>query len=148
MQIGRIAVLIACLSFTAIALRRAVVLWHRDRRLPKNLTRAPYFSEAFHYGAERAMLPLAAFGVFLAAAVCISPWSGASSQLSGARWWLGVIAASGLTVSMGVTFAIIYFNRPRWIVPPFMRSEQGITAAWWSRRRLHGGQGAGGSAKG
>jgi len=148
MQIGRIAVLIACLSFTAIALRRAVVLWHRDRRLPKNLTRAPYFSRAFHYGVERAMLPMAAFGVFLAAAVLISPWSGASSQLSGARWWLGVIAAGGLTVSVGVTFAIIYFNRPRWIVPPFMRSEQGITAAWWSRRRLRGGQGAGGSAKG
>jgi hypothetical protein len=148
MQIGRIAVLIACLSFAAMALGRGVVLWHRDRRLPKNLTRAPYFSRAVHYGVERAMLPMAASGVFGAAAVFISPWSGGSSQLSGARWWLGVIAASGITVSMGVTFAIIYFNRPRWIVPPFMRSEQGITAAWWSRRRLHGGQGAGGSVKG
>jgi len=141
MQIGRIAAVIICLLVTVMMLRRGMTLWHRDRRLPKNLVTGVYFSRAVHYGVERAMLPMAAFGVFLAAAVLISPWSGAgNSHLTGARWWLGVIAASGICVSMGLTFAIIYFNRPRWIVPPFMRSEQGITVAWWSGRRVRGGQ--------
>lgn len=141
MQIGRIALAIICLLVAVMMLRRGTLLWHRDRRMPKSLVSGVFFSRAFHYGIERAMLPMAAAGVFLAAAVLISPWSGGgSSHLTGARWWLGVIAASGIGASMGLTLAIIYFNRPRWIVPPFMRSEQGITAAWWSRRNLHGAQ--------
>jgi len=149
MQIERIAAAIICLLVTVMMLRRGMTLWHRDRRLPKNLVSGVYFSRAFHYGIERAMLPMAAFGVFLAAAVLISPWSGAgNSRLTGAHWWLGVIAAGGIGVSMGLTFAIIYFNRPRWMVPPFMRSEQGTTAAWWSRRRVHGDQGQAGQVRG
>jgi len=141
MQIGRIALAIICLLVAVMMLRRGLILWHRDRRLPKNLVTGVFFSRAFHYGIERAMLPMAACGVFMTAAVLISAWTGAgNSQLTGARWWLGVIAVSGITVSVGLTLAIIYFNRPRWIVPPFMRSEQGITAAWWSRRRANRSQ--------
>jgi hypothetical protein len=141
MQIERIAVAVVCLWFTVVALRRALVLWHRDGRLRKTLVRGVYFSRAFHYGLERAMLPMAACGVFVAAAVLIAPWSGSgNSRLTGAQRWLEGVALSGMTVSMGVTLAIVYFNRPRWIVPPFMRSEKGITAAWWSRRNLRGAQ--------
>jgi hypothetical protein len=31
---------------------------------------------------------------------------------------------------MGLVFTIIYLNRPRSLVPPFMRSEIGVTTAW------------------
>jgi hypothetical protein len=85
------------------------------------------------------MLPMAAFGVCAAATVLIPPWSASGdSQLTGVRWWLAGVTIIGMTVSIAVTLAIIYFNRPRWIVPAFMRSEQGITVAWWSRRNIHG----------
>jgi hypothetical protein len=55
-------------------------------------------------------------------------------QLAGVPRLLGAIAASGMAVSVCTSFAIVYFNRPRWMVPPFMRSELGITTAWWRSR--------------
>jgi ABC-type Fe3+-siderophore transport system permease subunit len=147
-QIERIVLVVICLFVAGITLRRGMTLWHRDRRMPKNLVTGVFFSRAFHYGIERAMLPMAAFGVFLAAAILISVSAGSkNSHLTGARWWLGVIAVSGITVSVALTLAIVYFNRPRWMVPPFMRSEQGITAAWWSRRHGRGGHGESGQVR-
>lgn len=71
----------------------------------------------------------------LSVIVWISPaYGGGPAHATGASWWLGVTVVGGLVVSGVLQLAIIYFNRPRWLVPPFMRTELGITTAWWRSR--------------
>jgi hypothetical protein len=72
----------------------------------------PFFSRAVLNGYERAMVPMAFFGVFLAVAVFISPWYGsAGGHLTGARLWVAVISVCG-----------------------------GITVAWWQSRYARSGR--------
>jgi hypothetical protein len=36
---------------------------------------------------------------------------------------------------LGCHASIIWFNRPRWLVPPHMRQDIGNATAWWHRKR-------------
>jgi hypothetical protein len=38
-------------------------------------------------------------------------------------------------VCLGCHVTIIWFNRPRWLVPPHMRQDTGNAVAWWHRKR-------------
>jgi len=134
-QVFRLGAAVLLVGVAGMTTRRGLQLWHRDRRLPKNLlmTGGWYYSRAVNNGLERAMMPLTASaacmgGMFLA-------WFAAGGDhLTGVPRLLGGIAAGGMFVSVCTSFAIVYFNRPRWMVPPFMRSELGITTAWWRSR--------------
>jgi hypothetical protein len=141
MQVLGIVLALLFLIVAVRALRRGMVLWRSDRRLPKNLVFNPLFSREANDGFERAVLPMAAGAALLAAVMLVSPpfAGGKGTTLTGTRLWVGVIAGSGMVACVGIALAITYFNRPRWMVPPFMRSELGITTAWWrGRSRRHG----------
>lgn len=126
-----------CVLCAVAALRRGLLLWRRDQRFPKNLVTGMLYSRAVHDGLERAMLPLSVAWFFLGVLISLKPLSSALGQAhetQAMRWLVGAavigVAASGCVVEL-----IIYFNRPRWLVPPFMRSELGITTAWCRRQR-------------
>ena len=125
----------ALLLFASVmTLRRGLLLWRSDRRLPKTLI-AQNLSRASRYGLERAMLPLAATYVFIGAVALTTPGT-ENAHVTGLRSLFGAIGLWGTLLGMGLVFTIIYFNRPRSLVPPFMRSEIGVTTAWWRSRAL------------
>jgi hypothetical protein len=130
-QVLRQGAAVLMLGFAAMAMRRGLQLWHRDRRLPKNLVgvMGPY-SRAVTDGLERAMMPLTAAGACLGA-VFLAWFAARGGHPTGVPRWLGAIALGGMFVSVCTSFVIVWFNRPRWMVPPFMRSELGMTTAWW-----------------
>lgn len=132
-QVFRLGAAVLLAGVAGLMTRRGLQLWHRDRRLPKNLLMGSNYSRAVNDGLERAMMPMTVSsactgGMFLA-------WFAAGGgHPTGVPRLLGAIAAGGMFVSVCTSFAIVYFNRPRWMVPPFMRSELGITTAWWRSR--------------
>jgi ACR3 family arsenite efflux pump ArsB len=87
----------------------------------------------FKTGMERAFAVASAFFYLLCAtgvAVLATP-SGASST----PLWAGVLLAVLIVLvllSVALMFAIIWFNRPRFLVPPHMREQPGTVG---SRRR-------------
>jgi hypothetical protein len=138
-QVFRLGAAVLLVGVAGMMTRRGLQLWHRDRRLPKNFMMGSYYSRAVNDGLERAMMPLTASsacmgGMFLA-------WFAAGGDnLTGVPRLLGAIAAGVMFVSVCTSLAIVYFNRPRWMVPPFMRSELGITTAWWRSRHRKSGK--------
>lgn len=133
-QVFRLGAAVLCIGFAGLTTRRGLRLWHRAQRLPKNLMMDLYYSRAVNDGLERAMMPLTAASACMAGMFLV--WFAARGHhLTGLTLRLGAIAASGMFVSICISLAIVYFNRPRWLVPPFMRSELGITTAWWRSRQ-------------
>lgn len=132
-QVLRLGGAVLLVGVAGMMTRRGLQLWHRDRRFRKSLVRGNYYRRAVNDGLERAMMPGAASsacmgGMFLA-------WFAAGGgHPAGVLRLLFAVAAGGMFVSVCASWAIVYFNRPRWMVPPFMRSELGITTAWWRSR--------------
>ncbi|WP_327354508.1 hypothetical protein [Streptomyces sp. NBC_01304] len=65
-------------------------------------------------------------------------------ELTGAWPIVGLVAAVALLGGFACDLTVVLFNRPKWIVPPHMRSEAGVIAARRAvrakepRRRSHG----------
>lgn len=51
------------------------------------------------------------------------------------------ICCLGLLLGAAVHFPIVFFNRPRFLVPPGLRNEPGALAAWRRERELRRGGG-------
>lgn len=139
-QVFRLASAVLLFGFAGMTMRRGQQLWHRDRRLPKNLAMdINPLSRAVDDGLERAMIPMTTFGACIGA-MFLAWFAAGGGHPTGLPRWLEAIAAGGAFVSVCTSFAIVYFNRPRWMVPPFMRSELGMTTAWWWSRHRKSGQ--------
>lgn len=139
-QVFRLASAVLLFGFAGMTMRRGQQLWHRDRRLPKNLAMdINPFSRAVDDGLERAMIPMTTFGACIGA-MFLAWFAAGGGHPTGLPRWLEAIAAGGAFVSVCTSFAIVYFNRPRWMVQPFMRSELGMTTAWWRSRHRKSGQ--------
>ena len=97
------------------------------------------YSRAVNDGLERAMMPLTAFSACMGT-MFLAWFAAGGGHPTGVPRWLEAIAAGGAFVSVCTSFAIVYFNRPGWMVPPFMRSELGMTTAWWRSRQRKSGK--------
>jgi hypothetical protein len=139
-QVFRLGAAVLLFGLAGVTMRRGLQLWHRDRRLPKNLAMdiIPY-SRAVNDGLERAMMPMTACCACYGA-MFLAWFAAGGGHPTGVPRWLEAIAAGGAFVSVCTSFAIVWFNRPRWMVPPFMRSELGMTTAWWRSRHRKSGK--------
>ena len=95
------------------------------------------FGYATSRGVTRGMLGLWFGLAFLGAgtiAVAILP-SGTTHPAS-----TGVVTAVVLycigVFGIALNVAVVWFNRPRLLVPPHMRDEDGVVTAWWKGRKL------------
>ena len=90
-------------------------------------------------GGVRGMLPLA-IGLGMAALGLFAIGAAGKVQ-QGQTNALGLAGTACILLffaCLGCHASIIWFNRPRWLVPPHMRRDIGIATAWWRRKRLGG----------
>jgi hypothetical protein len=116
---------------------QAFQLWRDPRYVSRMMLAGSIlpFSKDVRRGAVRGALPLSV-GVALAAAGLLA--FSVSRPAPGhptARAIVAVVFFGLMLVAFGCHFAIIWFNRPRWLVPPHMRAEGGMAVARWRPRR-------------
>jgi len=95
------------------------------------------FGYATSRGVTRGMLGLWSGLAFLGAgtiAVATLP-SGTTHTASPGLVTAVVLYGVGL-FGIALNVAIVWFNRPRFLVPPHMRDEDGLVTAWWQARKL------------
>jgi hypothetical protein len=95
------------------------------------------FGYATSRGVTRGLLGLWSGLAFLGAgtiAVALLP-SGTTGQASPDLVTAIVLYGLGL-LGIALNVAIVWFNRPRFLVPPHLRDEDGLVTAWWKNRKL------------
>lgn len=140
MQVGGIAAgILLVLAAATLGVRIGARVW-RDPAYAEKMIQAGRvlpFGYATSRGMTRGTLPLwtgigfIGVGTLLVATLPAGPVPPASTRAVIA----GVCYALGLA-ALGLTVAIVWFNRPRLVVPPHMRGEDGLVAAWWRCRNL------------
>jgi hypothetical protein len=120
--------------------RQALRLWGNPGYLDRMMlaSRVLPFRQDVRRGAVRGAVPLSAALALAAAGVLVfAVFRPAPGRPGGGA--VAVVACFALMlIAFGFHFAIIWFNRPRWLVPPHMRADEGTLTAWFGRR--NGGQ--------
>ncbi|MDX3455539.1 hypothetical protein PV396_26995 [Streptomyces sp. ME02-8801-2C] len=115
-------------------LRFAGRSWREGHSYAYRMRLVPY-SDDFKKGIERAFGTVGAFhwvAALLMATVLLTP-------ASLTTWEAGLLGALlvALLTGMALTLSIIWFNRPRFLVPPHMRTQRGTARARAAGRRCH-----------
>lgn len=140
---GLIAGIVMLAASVSFGPRLCARVW-RDPAYADTMTqsgRVLPFGYATSRGVTRGMVPLwtgLAFvgaGTLAAAALPAGTTHRAGPALIGSA----VCYALGL-LAIGVSLSIVWFNRPRRLVPPHMRGEEGLATAWWRCRKLPSAQ--------
>lgn len=114
-------------SLCVAATHAACLVWRDDTPLWLTLTRSS--DAAVVRGHQRGVVPFAAAWLLFAGSMTAEPFLGLAAGLA------GILAfVAGLLVH----FLIVWFNRPRFLVPPHMREDIGVLTAWWRDRAGHG----------
>lgn len=131
-----LAFLIAVVAFLTVV---ASKIWKGDERATEKLLRSfagMPFDITVRRGMVRAVVPLlaqltATLGAVVFALIGMATWHG------GSKFTPLMVVALSLLVLAVLTFlvqiSIIWFNRPRWLVPPPLRGDVGTITA---RRRM------------
>ena len=140
MSVGSVLVLVILMLLTASLLMVAIRAW-RDPAMTGDrvpLARAAPFGREGRAALGRALLPWAGCLMF----VCVVGVLSTVRESRGAQSTLGrelrpysLAAAACIVGSMLLVLTIASFNRPRFLVPPHRRAEQGLVSAWWTGRR-------------
>ena len=89
---------------------------------------------AVRRGHVRGLVPFAALTVSIGMLVFAGAAGTVVPGVEGSRWIaLGALALFFLC--LGLHFAIVWFNQPRFLVLPHMRDEIGTVTEWWRWRR-------------
>lgn len=129
------AMLVWCAAVLLIL--NATAVWQASADGPRPGSKLAWLDNApTVVGTRRSVVPFASGSTALA--VMLTSLA-TSDRHAGPRsdFWLYLFVASMLLLVIGyVFFALTHFiNRPRFLVPPYLRSEQGKASAWISRRR-------------
>lgn len=135
--VAGILALLAAVTFGRLTSRR---MW-RDpayaEMTAQTMYTRPFSSYATRRGMARGSLPMWAgigfAGVGVLATTALP--SGHVDRTSPVFIIAGVGYALAL-VGFGLNMWIVWFNRPRLLVPPSMRDEEGLVTAWWRARDL------------
>lgn len=137
MSVGNVVI---CLFLGLIALAfgsAAVRVWRKPGFDPANtpMVRMTPMSEEGRHALGRAILPLAVG--YLALAVMISIMAANPDKHS--VWGAAVYVSAGLMMlSWLLVVAVAWFNWPKVLVPPHLRSDVGLISNWWLKRRQVG----------
>lgn len=105
----------------------AYLVWRDDAPLWLTLTRSS--DEAVRRGHQRGVVPFAAAWLLFVGSMTAEPFVGLGA---------GVAGIFAFMVGLLLHFLIVWFNRPRFLVPPHMRDDVGVLTAWWRGRAGHG----------
>jgi hypothetical protein len=127
------------LAAVTVGPRICVKVW-RDPRYADRMTwagRMMPFGYATGRGVARGTLPLWTGIGFLGAGTIAASMlpSGTTHHGSAALIAACVCYAIGLA-AIGLNISIVWFNRPKLLVAPHMRAEDGLVTAWWRSRDL------------
>jgi hypothetical protein len=131
------AVAPALAALAAISIWTGLRQWHgMGRPLSHWLRNGPMDAES-RAGYDRGSLIIG----LVCGSFAVMAANGAASGLHPGRgtagFWIDVVALAGVLVFTGTFMGIMYFNRPRFLVPPHLRGELGAIAGRRRRRREH-----------
>ena len=134
MNVGSVIIcLFLCLPAVVLA-RGAVRLWRDPELEPADLpmVRAARMSREGQHAVGRGATPLAVGYLALVATVALA----ASDSGHGRALTRAGLAACGLMLLSWLLFlTVAWFNWPRFIVPPRLRSDTGLISRWRAKRR-------------
>ena len=122
-------------AMAAVAVRAGLRQWHQTgRRLSYWLRNGPMDAES-RAGYDRGSLPFGLLCGFFAILCSNAAVAGLRPAGGTAGFWVGFVALAGILVFTGLFTTIMFFNRPRFLVPPHLRHELGAIAGRRRRRR-------------
>jgi hypothetical protein len=117
----------------ALSLRIGLRQWRSVGRPLSYWLRNSLFDAESRAGVDRGIVVFSSMCASLAAILAFGAAGG--SHLGSEIASIGALAA--LLISLGLFLDIMYFNRPRFLVPPHLRGELGAIAGRRRRRREH-----------
>jgi hypothetical protein len=135
------AVAVFLALFAVVLIRLAVRQWHGAGRPLSYWLRNAYMDAETRAGYDRGSLVLGVAMACLAVVIAITAVAGpglGNGSAWGTGWlWVGAVLAGGMLACTALFLTIMYFNRPRFLVPPQLRHEMGAIAGRRRRRREH-----------
>jgi hypothetical protein len=120
----------------AVSLRIGLRQWRNVGRPFSYWLRNSVLDAESRAGYDRGILVFGVMCAFFAVILVFGAVSG--PHLGRGIASLGILVAlAGMLVSLGFFISIMYFNRPRFLVPPHLRGEPGAVAGRSRRRRDH-----------
>lgn len=120
----------------ALSLRIGLRQWRSVGRPLSYWLRNSLFDAESRAGVDRGIVVFSSMCASLAAILAFGAAGG--SHLGSEIASIGVLASlAALLISLGLFLDIMYFNRPRFLVPPHLRGELGAIAGRRRRRREH-----------
>jgi hypothetical protein len=107
-------------------------IWHHTTAVFDKMWPSWPYGERQWFSAPRVIVPLSAFTLLLGV-------GGLIMQVGLDTQNYGVMALGLLITCLGVpplllAYVIRYFNRPRWLVPPWLRDRHGLIGEWREER--------------
>lgn len=123
-----------CLVAGTVLARMGVRSWRQQAAFGHRMGAIP-FTRGFKAGFERGMLTFGVFHYLLGALIAVVGGFSAAGDLGAARRKpsetvavLLLVLLVGVVVSGWTGIAVIWFNRPRWVVPPHLRDQPGTVS--------------------
>ena len=143
MQVGEVvAGILLVLGAVTLGPRIAAKVW-RDPAYAEKMTRSERtlpFGYATRRGVIRGVLPLWTGIGFIGVGTLAAAGLPAGSAHQSSPALVCAVACYGLGIAaIGLNIWIVWFNRPRRLVPPYMRGEEGLVPAWRRARNLADG---------
>jgi hypothetical protein len=120
----------------AVSLRIGLRQWRNVGRPFSYWLRNSVLDAESRAGHDRGILVFGVMCAFLAAIFVLGAVGGPHLGRGIASFGI-LVALAGMLVSLGFFISIMYFNRPRFLVPPHLRGELGAIAGRRRRRRDH-----------
>ena len=130
MNIGAVIICLCLALAVAVLARAAVRIWRNQGLEPANvpMVRIVRMSEAGRHAAGRAVVPFTC--VYLALLVLVGAAAARPKSGGGPLTAIAFIAVGLLLLSWLLFLAVAWFNWPRLIVPPHLRSDVGLITGW------------------
>jgi hypothetical protein len=132
MMYAQIAASIVFFVIGAMLLRAGMRWWGGGGARPSARMNPSLFSDEFLSGFDRGVLALGWFmefaGLMVLMVGIIRFGGGKGSPLARS---VGIVSVFGVLVSIWTFLLIVWFNRPKFLVPPHLRHESGTFATRW-----------------
>jgi hypothetical protein len=90
------------------------------------------FRDGFHRGRIAGGAAHAFMAVMMVSGIIVAR---DDPDISATVKWSSIVSSIGTVVSFLTSAFIVWFNRPRFLVPPHLRGQSGTFIVWWREKR-------------
>jgi hypothetical protein len=116
-------------------LRVGLRMWRGEGPPLSRWLQSPLIDSSTRAGYDRGVLALSAISAGFAVITVIAGVFSPQPRPGSVVFWVDVPALAVVLVFTSILMSVIWFNRPRFIVPPHLRGELGAVAEWRRSRR-------------